>query len=136
MKHPGGRPPFKPTEQQRGNVRGLVAFGHTLEEIRSFITGPDGKPIAVSCLRKHFKAELADGLVKANAEVANGLFKNAKNGNVAAQIFWLKTRARWKETQQHEVTGKDGGPIETQAPIVGLAALRDVLEANANRNKG
>jgi hypothetical protein len=26
---------------------------------------------------------------------------------------WLKTRAGWKETSVHEVSGRDGGPIET-----------------------
>jgi hypothetical protein len=30
-------------------------------------------------------------------QVAGFLFNVAKNGNVTAQIFWLKTRARWKE---------------------------------------
>jgi len=29
--------------------------------------------------------------------VAGFLFSAAKNGNVTAQIFWLKTRARWHE---------------------------------------
>ena len=42
---------------------------------------------------------LADlGESKANAQVAGFLFNAAKNGNVTAQIFWLKTRARWRET--------------------------------------
>ena len=35
---------------------------------------------------------------KANEEVASFLFNSAKNGNVSAQIFWLKTRAKWRET--------------------------------------
>jgi hypothetical protein len=30
--------------------------------------------------------------------VAGFLFNAAKNGNVTAQIFWLKTRAKWRET--------------------------------------
>lgn len=30
--------------------------------------------------------------------MADFLFNSAKNGNVTAQIFWLKTRARWRET--------------------------------------
>ncbi len=38
------------------------------------------------------------GETKANAQVAGFLFNAAKNGNVTAQIFWLKTRARWRET--------------------------------------
>lgn len=29
--------------------------------------------------------------------MAGFLFNSAKNGNVTAQTFWLKTRARWKE---------------------------------------
>lgn len=33
-----------------------------------------------------------------------------------AAIFWLKTRAGWKETSVHEVSGRDGGPIETSVP--------------------
>jgi hypothetical protein len=42
--------------------------------------------------------ELDLGETKANAQVAGFLFAAAKSGNVTAQIFWLKTRARWKET--------------------------------------
>src|SRR4051794_14506258 len=42
-----------------------------------------------------FKLDL--GAVKANAQVAGFIFAAAKGGNVTAQIFWLKTRARWKE---------------------------------------
>jgi len=31
---------------------------------------------------------------------------SAKNGNVTAQIFWLKTRARWKEVPaEHKHSG-------------------------------
>jgi hypothetical protein len=49
-------------------------------------------------LRKHYRDELDLGESKANAQVAGFLFNAAKNGNVTAQIFWLKTRARWRET--------------------------------------
>ena len=44
------------------------------------------------------------GVTKANAQVAGFLFTAAKNGNVTAQIFWLKTRARWKDAPvEHKV---------------------------------
>lgn len=49
-------------------------------------------------LRKHYREELDLGETKANAQVAGFLFNAARNGNVTAQIFWLKTRARWRET--------------------------------------
>ena len=42
--------------------------------------------------------ELDLGETKANAQVAGFLFNAAKNGNVTAQIFWLKTRAKWRES--------------------------------------
>ena len=48
-------------------------------------------------LRKHYREELDFGETKANAQVAGFLFNSARNGNVTAQIFWLKTRAQWKE---------------------------------------
>jgi len=33
---------------------------------------------------------------------------------VTAAIFWLKTRARWKETTAVEHGGPEGGPIQTE----------------------
>jgi hypothetical protein len=30
-------------------------------------------------------------------------------------IFWLKSRAKWKETSQHEISGNpDGTPVEVK----------------------
>ena len=60
-------------------------------------------------LRKHYRDELDLGETKANAQVAGFLFNAARNGNVTAQIFWLKTRARWKETpSEHWHSGAVG----------------------------
>ena len=70
-------------------------------------------------LRKHYRDELDNGHVKANAKVAENLFRKATGEGreaVTAAIFWLKTRAGWKETALHEVSGRNGGPIET-APV-------------------
>jgi hypothetical protein len=49
--------------------------------------------------------------VDANASIGQTLFQQAKNGNTAAAIFWLKTRAQWKETNALEVSGADGAPL-------------------------
>ena len=54
----------------------------------------------------------------ANAQVAKGLFDQAKQGNTSAAIFWLKTRAGWKETNVNEITGADGQPVSIK--IVGI----------------
>jgi hypothetical protein len=58
-------------------------------------------------LRKHYRHELDHGHVKANARVAENLYRKATGDGreaVIAAIFWLKTRARWKETVVNEVT--------------------------------
>lgn len=47
--------------------------------------------------------------------------------DTTAQIFWLKNRqpARWRDKQDHEHTGKDGGAIQI---VVGNQADKDILE--------
>lgn len=93
-----GRPTFKPTAEQRKHVKAMVGFGIPLTDISNVVG------IAPNTLTKHFAHEIATGAADANAEVAGALFKNAvKKGNVAAQIFWLKTKAGWVQPEQHEV---------------------------------
>jgi hypothetical protein len=70
----------------------MAAYGIPEIDI-SAVLGLDPKT-----LRKHYRDELDLGETKANAQVAGFLFSAAKSGNVTAQIFWLKTRARWRET--------------------------------------
>ena len=48
-------------------------------------------------LRKYFRDEL-----EANVEIVNCLYESAKGGNVTAQIFFLKTRAQWRECRAME----------------------------------
>lgn len=65
-------------------------------------------------LRKYYRSELDNGVTKANSAVAQSLYKKATSDgsqSVTAAIFWLKTRAGWKETVVNEHTGPNGGPI-------------------------
>jgi hypothetical protein len=70
----------------------MAAYGIPAVDIAQ-VVGVDPKT-----LRKCYREELDLGETKANAQVAGFLFTAAKSGNVTAMIFWLKTRARWKET--------------------------------------
>ena len=93
-KSKGGRPPHQPTEATRKQVKALAAYGIPQEEI--------GKVVGVSkpTLERHYREELDRGELEANAKVAESLFKKATGDGsqaVTAAIFWLKTRARWKE---------------------------------------
>jgi hypothetical protein len=87
-----GRRAHKPDPALRRQVEAMAAYGIPEPDIAR-VVGVDPKT-----LRKHYRDELDMGETKANAQVAGFLFNSAKNGNVSAQIFWLKTRARWRET--------------------------------------
>ena len=68
-------------------------------------------------LRKHYRAELDHGHVKANVRVAGNLYRKATGEGreaVVAAIFWLKTRAGWRETNVHELRGSQGDPIAVE----------------------
>ena len=93
----------QPDPSQRRQVEALAAYGIPETEI-SRVVGIDPKT-----LRKHYRDELDLGETKANAQVAGFLFNAAKSGNVTAQIFWLKTRARWREVpSEHWHSGAIG----------------------------
>jgi|TARA_R110001592_G_scaffold308218_2_gene582217 hypothetical protein len=96
----------KPTEEQRKLVKTLSAVGITYEDISTKLD------ISSDTLTKHYKSELLDGRIEANATIGQSLFQNAKDGNTSAQVFWLKTRAQWKETNTLELSGLDGGAIQ------------------------
>ncbi len=103
---------YKPTAEQRRLVEQLAAFGVPLDMMVHMLPGAAGKPISKVTLRKYFPAELMTGQLKANVKIAQTLYAKACGGDTASMIFWLKTRARWRESQALEVSGPDGGPLE------------------------
>jgi predicted ArsR family transcriptional regulator len=97
----------KPDDESKRMVKTLSAVGIRYEDIAAKLEITD------DTLRKHYRKELDEGRVEANAAIGQTLFQQAKNGNTTAAIFWLKTRAQWRETDRIEVTGPDGKAIET-----------------------
>ena len=85
------KPAFVANYAMREKVRTLAGFGVPQEDICNIVR------CAPKTLRKRFREELDRGAAEANAMVAGYLFANAKAGSVAAQIFWMKTRGRWRE---------------------------------------
>jgi hypothetical protein len=99
----------KPDSASRRQVEALAGYGVPEVEIGDVI-GLDPK-----ALRKHYRQELRQGHTKANAKVAENLYRRATGEGreaVIAAIFWLKTRAGWRESISHELSGRDGAPIE------------------------
>jgi transposase-like protein len=103
-----------PTDAQRQLVQLHATIGTTHEVIADII-GIDAKT-----LRKHYREELDQSMAKANAQIGGALFNKAKGGDTAAMIFWMKTRAGWREKQEIEHSGPDGGaiPIEIKRTII------------------
>ena len=86
------KPPHSPTDAQRQLVSLHTTVGTTQETI-SAILGIDKKT-----LRKYYRAELDQSKAKANATIGGALFNKAKGGDTTAMIFWMKTQAKWRET--------------------------------------
>ena len=132
-----GRPPHKPTSVTRAQVLELGGMGWTFEQIANHLK------INRDTLAKYYREELDIATETTNLRVKQNLYNIAidptHKQSVTAAIFWLKTRARWRETDRLEVTGPNGGPIEQnvnhsqQIDVRNLSveqrdSLRDILK--------
>jgi hypothetical protein len=100
---PMARRAFVVNAAVRDKVRHLAGVGVSQDDIAKIIG------CAPKTLRKRCRDDLDRGVAEANATVSGYLFAAAKAGNVTAQIFWLKTRARWREKTAPEdpIAGAD-----------------------------
>lgn len=101
-------PLHEPTPELRHIVQIHATIGTPQDDIAK-VLGIDPKT-----LRLHYRDELDLASAKANAVIGGALFNKAKAGDTTAMIFWMKTRAGWRETSVTEHMGRDGGPIQTQ----------------------
>jgi hypothetical protein len=94
-----GRPPFKPTDEQRKYVSQMIAVG--------IVEGG----IAVETLQKHFDEEIATASIKANAQIGGAAFNKAVAGDPQMLKWWTASRMGWKETTRQEHTDGEGNPL-------------------------
>ena len=90
----------KKTEEIARVVTQLSGLGIPHEQICSTLD------ISKPTLYKYYEEELTKGKAKANAQIAQNLFKIATGSGreaVTACIFWLKTQARWTEKDILEI---------------------------------
>lgn len=107
-----------PTNESRQLVQLHATIGTKQDDIARLLS------IDHKTLTRHYRDELDLAYAKANATIGGALFNKAKGGDTAAMIFWMKTRARWRETV--DISNEDGSlkPEVTQAAV--LAALAKV----------
>ena len=115
------KPPHEATKTRRDTVS-LHAMVGTPQDDIARVLGIDPKT-----LRKHYRDELDLSLAKANATIGGSLFNKAKGGDTSAQMFWLKTRAGFKEKQEIDMTSSDG----TMTPI---KVERYIIDNNENKD--
>lgn len=133
--------PSKYKKEFAEQARKLCLLGATDKSLAEFFEVTESTINKWKVDHKEFSESIKKGKEIADAEVASKLFHRATgyehpeddirsvNGEIVitptvkhyapdttAAIFWLKNRkkAEWRDKQDHEVTGKDGGPIETK----------------------
>lgn len=126
----GGILKYQPRHRDKKYVSMMSACGIPQEKIAEILG------ISFVTLQKLFKKELSHALSKKNMAVAQALFDQAtKEGNVTAQIFWLKSRARWRENDPLPPAPQTGIPYDpNKLEIHELAVLHKLL-AKARLNQ-
>ena len=96
---------YNKNDKDRLLVEQMSACGIPHESIANVLD------ISHDTLTRHYKEELTNASAKANTKVAGTLYNKAIRGDTACMIFWLKTRAKWREVNYQEITGADGAPF-------------------------
>jgi len=91
-----GRPSWVPPDLKK--VEELAERGLTNEQIALCLGIHVGTLYAKKNEFHDFDEAIKKGHSKGISIISNALFESAKNGNTTAQIFFLKCRANWKET--------------------------------------
>ena len=105
------RKPFVVNAAVREKVCHLAGLGVRQDDIARIVK------CSPKTLRKRCRDDLDGGAAEANAIVSGSLFAAAKGGNVVAQIFWLKTRAQWRERPAPDDRAA-GGAADANSPVV------------------
>lgn len=95
------KPEHQPTLESRQKVSDLICSGFTQSD------AADHLDIDEKTLRKHYRDELDKSKREKTVILANGLYKDAVEGNAQAREFWLKCQGRWSYAKPPEDNEKD-----------------------------
>jgi hypothetical protein len=113
--------PYKPDEKSSKQISLMAGIVLTHDQISKVIG------ISDETLRRHYKKELEISKSLLNTQVASNLFRiatSSEKGAVAAAIFWMKTRAGWKETI--DISNEDGSLKPEPVQVAVMNALNKV----------
>ncbi len=103
-------------------VEELAARGLSLKQLAIALD------VNIKTIQKHKKIDnelneaIDRGRVQGLATISNALYQNAVNGNISAQIFYLKNRAseEWKDKFENKID------IKADVTALHLAAVRQI----------
>lgn len=107
---PRSKEQHDPTELSRYQVAQMASINLTHVEMAGVLG------LTRETMYKYYRNELDYGKAACTARVALRLFKVATEADgaeaVKAMMFWLRARGGWKESNQIELSGPNGQPIE------------------------
>lgn len=111
------RPRKTLTEDQKAQVEALAAF-LSQDQIADYFGM--SRPTLSRILDDEESVYLRykRGKASAIADVAGGLLKKAREGDMGAICFYLKTQAGWRETQKLDHTSSDGSMKQTTVVVL------------------
>ena len=115
----------------RAMVERAAGLGVTQGKICALLGG-----MSKHTLENHFREELDRGMALTHYKVGDSLVQNALNGDVAAQIFYLKTQCGWKETQVVENRGVDYDRMSEEELIRSIAERANKLGVKIDMSIG
>jgi hypothetical protein len=121
-----GRPKIEVTDQLCEDAEKYASHGLTKKQIAHNLGFTYQTLYQMAKKNDNFSNAIKNGAAKGIAKVANALFENATNGNVTAQIFFLKNRSpnEWKD-RVPEGTNSDAIAPQRVEVIVKGATLAD-----------
>ena len=104
----GGRPPHAASDENRRQVKTMADGGVPHRHIAAIIG------VAEGTLRKHYAAELAEGMARGAVWTANKVRSLAEAGHWGALKQMTSFYLDWSDKPDHRVTAPDGGPLQAE----------------------
>ena len=106
-------------------IKILAGKGLNIGQLRSYYDIKVDRWLAILQREPEVAEAVSTGKAKTVSFVAGKLMELVQKGNLSAIIFWLKTQARWRETDRPGETNNEDKP---QFPAITLT-VNDPLEA-------
>jgi IS30 family transposase len=114
-----GRKPKELTEEQATQVEALAAY-LSQDQIADYFGIVRNTFAAMIERDPDISARYKRGKAKAIGAVAQGLLQKARSGDTTSAIFYLKTQAGWRETNNLDVTTNGRDIMPTRILIEGV----------------